>query len=251
MTNDIQTEARNAQAELHQAIAQLDAARTAYQAGGGERYAQAKTLHLDLTRKIDSAEGEAAVAEADFQREFAAAGYVRTDAVREALARKAEALAMADAMRVVLSQCEQDTRRHLIEASAQGQAYVHAHADAFGAYARAEAYQALQEAGEKIARAMALCAHVPLRGSAQEDSLGRMRLSEKSDAEIRAARWGFILKCLATLAKECPDYAERPTVEALGALDLGALSVREFLSPTQTILARQADQTRAAHAVAG
>jgi len=240
MTTDIQTEARNAQTELHQAIATLDAARTAYQAGAGADYAQAKTLQLDLARKIEAAESEAAAAEADFQREFAAAGYVRTDPVREALARKAEALAMAEAMRVAQAQCEHDKRRHLIEASDQGRVYVNAHASAFGAYARAEAFQALEEAGEKIARAMALCGHVPLENSAHEDFLGRMSLSESSDAETRAARWAFILKSLATLAKECPDYAQRPTVEALGAMDLGALSVREFLSPAQALVMRRA-----------
>ena len=240
MTTDIHTEARNAQTELHQAIATLNAARTAYQAGAGASYAQAKTLQLDLARKIEAAEGEAAAAEADFQREFAAAGYVRTDAVRDALARKAEALAMADAMRVAQAQCEQDMRRHLIEASDQGQVYVNAHASAFRTYARAEAFQALEEAGEKIARAMALCGHVPARGSAQEDSLGRMHLSEQSDAEIRAARCGFILKYLATLAKARPEYSEQPTVEALGSLDLGALSVSEFLSPAQALVMRRA-----------
>ncbi len=151
-------------------------------------------------------------------------------------------LAMADAMRVALAQREQDTRRHLIDASGQGRAYADAHDTAYGAYARVEAYEALQECGEKIARAMALCSHVPQRHSAHEDSLGRMHLSEKSDAEIRAARWAFILRALATMAKECTDYAERPVVDALGALELGALSVREFLSPAQVQVMRRSGE---------
>lgn len=242
MTNDIHNEARNAQTELHQAIAKLETARAAYQAGAGEGYAQARVLQRDLTAKIEAAEGEAAAAEADFQREFAAAGFVRTEAVRQALARKAESLAMADAMRVALAQREQDTRRHLIDASGQGRAYADAHDTAYGAYAQVEAYEALQECGEKIARAMALCSHVPQRHSAHEDSLGRMHLSEKSDAEIRAARWAFILRALATMAKECTDYAERPVVDALGALELGALSVREFLSPAQVQVMRRSGE---------
>lgn len=240
MTYDINEDVRNAQTELHQAIASLDAARAEYQNGAGAAYAQAVTQQADLTAKIKAADDAAATAEAAFQREFATAGFERNDAVREALSRKGEAVAMAEAMRAALAQREKDTRTHLIDASEQGRAYVDAHDAAKGAYARAEAYQALQEAGEKIARAMALCAHVSQRGSAYEDSLGRMHLSEASDAEIRAARWAFILKYLATMAKACPEYGERPVVPALGMLELGAMSVRELLSPVQVLMMRKA-----------
>ncbi|RYF64378.1 MAG: hypothetical protein EOO29_42450 [Comamonadaceae bacterium] len=240
MGYDINEDVRNAQTELHQAIAALDAARANYQHGAGAAYAQAVALQADLFAKIRAADQAAATAESDFLREFAAAGYERNDAVREALSRKGDAVAMADAMRAALAQREQDTRAHLIHASEQGRAYVNAHDAAQGAYARAEAYQALGEAGEKIARAMALCSHVPQQGSAYEDSLGRMHLSEASDAEIRAARWAFILKYLATMAKACPEYGERPVVPALGVLDLGALSARDFVSPARAQMMRKA-----------
>ena len=241
MGYDINEHVRNAQTALQLAIATLDAARADYQHNGGAGYAEASATQTDLTTKIKAAEDEAATAEADFQRKFAAAGYVRTDAVGQALARKAEALAMADAMRVALAQGEQKMRQQLMVASEQGRAYVDAHASAFAAYARAEAFEAVQEAGERIARAMALCAHVPKAGSAYEDPLGRMHWSERDDTQIKASRWAFILEALATLAKERPEYAVQPVAEVLGRVELGALSAREFLSPAQAMLQRKAD----------
>lgn len=233
MTFNIAEDVREAQTELHRAIATLDAARAAYQSGAGAGYAHAVALQADLATKIRAADQAAAAAESDFLREFAAAGYERNDAVREALTRKADALAMADAMRAAVARSAQEVQHQLADASDQGREYAHAHAAAYRAYARAEAFQALEESGERIARAMALCAHVPKEGSAYEDSLGRMNLSDASDAEIRAARWKFILEKLATLAKARPEYGDQHTVQELGVVDLGALSKSDFLSPIQ------------------
>jgi len=42
------------------------------------------------------------------------------------------------------------------------------------------------------------------------------------------------------MARACPEYGDRPVVPALGMLDLGALSAREFVSPARAQMMRKA-----------
>lgn len=233
MTLDIQENTRSAQAALHEALAELERARTAYATGVGPQFAQAKAAQAALSAKIEAAEGEAAAADAAFQAAFSAAGFESDDATRAALNRKNDAQAMAEAMRAALAQGAKELQTLAAEASTQARNYAAAYERAYIAHAQAEGYRALQEGGEQLARAMALAAHAPCSTSAQEDSLGRPASSEAMRREIVDARWAFILDGLKAMAEGLPEYGARPQVQALGVFDLGALTAQDVMTPAQ------------------
>lgn len=239
MHHDLHEQAQRAQEDLQQAIVKLDAARAAYQGGAGAQYAQALARQADLQRKSAAADAEVAAADAEFRATFEAAGYERTDAVREAQRRKADAQDLADATRIALERCGQELEQQATEAGVQGDSYVTAHKSAYAAYARAQAHEAIAKAGEQIARAMALMAHVPLDGSGHEDALGRHSPSEAAEKVLKAARAAFILEKLTVLAQARPEYEGRPHVEMLGACDLGALKPHQLLTSGQVETARR------------
>jgi len=234
MTFDVQQHARSAQAALHEALAELARARTAYDNDAGPRFAQAKAGQDLLGRKIKAAEEEADAASDAFHKAFSEAGFESNDAAtRSALNRKNDAQAMAEVMRVAQANGAKELQAVAAEASRQARAYATAYERAYVAHAQAEGYRALQEAGEQMARAMALAAHAPCRPSVHEDSLGRPPSSAAMHAERVAARWAFMLDGLKAMAQGLPEFGVRPQVEALGVFDLGALTARDVLTPAQ------------------
>lgn len=242
MTFDVQQHARGAQAALHEALAELARARTVYESDAGPKFAQAKAAQELLGRKIKAAEDEADSASDAFDEAFSAAGYESDEATRSALNRKNDAQAMAEVMRVAQAKGAKELQALAAEASTQARAYAAAYEHAYIAHAQAEGYKALQEAGEQLARAMALAAHAPCRTSAHEDSLGRPASSEAMRKEIVAARWAFMLNGLRAMAEDQPAYSARPQVEALGVFDLGALTAQDVLTPVQVHMMRKAGQ---------
>jgi len=234
MTFDVQQHARSAQAALHEALAELARARTAYDNDAGPRFAQAKAAQEVLVRKIKAAEDEADVASDAFHAAFASSGFEANDvATRGALNRKNDAQAMAEVMRVAQAKGAKELQTLAAEASRQARAYAAAYERAYIAHAQAEGYEALQEAGEQIARAMALAAHAPCHPSVHEDSLGRPPSSVAMHAERVAARCAFIVNGLKAMAEGLPEYHARPLVEALGVFDLGAFTAQDVLTPAQ------------------
>ena len=234
MTFDVQQNARSAQAALHEALADLARARTTYDNDAGPKFAQAKAAQELLACKIKAAEAEADAASDAFHAAFASGGYESNDAAtRSALNRKNDAQAMAEVMRVAHAKGAKELQAVAAEASRQARAYAAAYERAYIAHARAEGYKALQEAGEAVARAMALAAHAPCSTSVHEDSLGRPPSSAAMREEMVAARWAFILDGLKAMAEGLPEYRARPQVDALGVFDLGALTAQDVLTPTQ------------------
>ena len=234
MTIDVQQHACSAQAELHEALATLAHARTTYDNDAGPRFAQAKTVLAALGCKIKAVEEEADAASDAFHAAFSSAGFDSNDAAtRTALNRKNDAQAMADVMRAAQANGVKELQALAVEASGQARAYAGAYERAYAAHARAEGYKALQEAGDAVARAMALAAHAPCSHSVHEDSLGRPPSSAVMRKERVAARWAFILDGLKAMAEGLPAYNARPQVEALGVFDLGALAAQDVLTPAQ------------------
>lgn len=234
MKFDVQHHARSAQAALHEALAELARARTAYDNDAGPRFAQAKAAQELLGRKIKAAEAEADAAADAFHAAFASGGFESSDAAtRSALNRKNDAQAMAEVMRVAHAKGAKELQALSAEASRQAHTYAAAYERAYTAHARAEGYKVLQEAGEAVARVMALAAHAPCSTSAHEDSLGRPAPTQAIHDAIVAARWAFILDGLKAMAAGLPEYSARPQVEALGVFDLGALTARDVLTPAQ------------------
>lgn len=234
MTFNVQEHARSAQAALHEKLAELARARTAYDSDAGPRFAQAKAAQELLGRKIKAAEQEADAASDAFHAAFASAGFESNDAAtRGALNRKNDAQAMAEVMRVAQAKGAKELQALAAEASRQAHTYAAAYELAYAAHTQAEGYKALQEAGEAVARAMALAAHAPCRTSPHEDSMGRPPSSVAMRQEMVAARWAFILDGLKAIAEGLPEYSARPQVEALGVFDLGALTAQDVLTPAQ------------------
>ena len=234
MTFDVQQNARNAQTALHEALAELARARTTYDNDAGPRFAKAKAAQELLGSKIKAAEDEADAASDAFHAAFSSGGFDGNDAsTRSALNRKNDAQAMADVMRAAQAKGAQELQALAVDASRQARDYAAAYERAYAAHARAEGYKALQEAGEAVARALALAAHAPCSTSWHEDSLGRKPSSAAMHEEMVAARWAFILDGLKAMAEGLPEYRARPQVDALGVFDLGTLTAQDVLTPAQ------------------
>ena len=225
------------------AMARLDAARDAWHGGAATQFAQAQARHTELQRKLAAAEDAAAHAETTFKTEFAAAGYEHTAAVRNALTSKHDALAMADELRGALAQCTQDMATHARAASFNGRSYLQTYNAAYVAHVRAEAYLAIQEVGAKIARAMAMAAHTPSMQADHQMPAGLWSPDVRKTED--AASWSFVWEALQAMARQQPEYDNRPAVDALGALDFSALPPAQWLSPGQIHkLERSADIAR-------
>lgn len=233
MIFDIQEQARRAQANLQEALAALSQARADYETGAGATFAQAKAAQEELASKIKTAEAEADAASDAFNQAFSAGGFVNNEASRAAMARKKNAQDIAIAVHAAFAQGAKALQEHACSASVKARLYASAYEKAYIAHAQAEGYKALQEFGPHIARAMALAAHAPHPHSVHEDSLGRPAPTAAIRRETVAARWAFILEALQSMAKECPDFIERPLLEELGAFDLGALTPAHTLTPVQ------------------
>lgn len=237
-TFDIQEHARTSQAALQEALAALASERTSYETGAGAEFAQAKATQEALASKIKAAETEADAAAAAFDTAFTAAGFEIDEATRAALNRKNDAQAMAEVMRVAHAKGAKELQAHSANASTLARRYANAYQRAYIAHAHAEGYKALQDAGEQIARAMALAAHAPCAHSVHEDSLGRPAPTRAIHEATVAARWAFIFQALKTMAEGQPEYHERPQVQALGVFDLGALTPQEMVTPAQIQMMR-------------
>lgn len=243
MTFDIKQHASSAQTTLHEALADLARARTAYDNDTGPRFAQAKAAQEALGRKIKAAEEEADAASDAFHAAFSSAGFDSNDAAtRTALNRKNDAQAMAEVMRVAQARGAKELQALAAEASTQARMYAAAYERAYIAHTQAEGYTALQEAGELVARAMALAAHAPCAHSVHEDSLGRSAPTQAIHDATVAARWAFILNGLKAMAQGLPEYGARPQVEALGVFDLGALTAQDVLTPAQIHMTRHSGE---------
>lgn len=142
-----------------------------------------------------------------------------------------------------MGRCGPDQQQQLIEASRLARAYIEAHQDAYAAYAQAQAHEAIAQAGDQIALAMALMAHVPSSNRLHDEFYGRDFKglpSPYNDAgQLAASRAAVVLDEVAELAKARPEYARRPHVEMIGVCDLGALSARDLLTPAKVHLIRQ------------
>ena len=200
----------------------LDAARSAYLGGAGKAYRAQLAAHDTLRQKIDRHAADAEQAEALFKELFAKAGYVRNKKVKAALFDKNDTLSMADELRTALQDMEASSIEGRYQASQAAQDFHRAFQAAFGAYARREAYAALQTHGQALADAMALVSHVP-----KEQGVDRL-LQDPQEYRI-----GFVFDALRDLAQAKPAWEQRPQIEAHGALDIAPFTPSTFVSPAK------------------
>lgn len=210
------------------AVEDLAAARQAHEEGAGKAYADTLAVQADLKAKIAAHEASAAEAQGTFQSLFAKASHIVTKEVKAALFAKNDALAIAEELRCALAQSEAGAFELRAEASRVAEAFRAAHAHARAAYARVEVYQALQECGQAMGRAVALATHIP----------GNHDIEKLSD-DVDQLRAQFVWKALMSRARELPEW-DRIRVEELGALDLGPFNDHaHFTTPAAVALDRK------------
>ncbi len=229
-TATIQDELAQAQAAYDSALETLLKACADFNEGSGKQYAELMQRHADLRGKIATHEAAAEAATLEFKHLLAAANFEKTKAVKEALFKKNDALAIAEELREALADSERTALPLQASASRAAQHYANAHDAAYGAYARLEAYKAMTESEEALTRAMALMTHA-------SDPTGIDRQAD----DPRAYRMKFIWQRLSAVALERPEAQQRPEVEALGQLELGAFAGRAFLTPVKVMQLQRAE----------
>ena len=212
----------HAEATYREALQKLDAARSTYLDGAGKAYRAQLAAQDTLRQKIDRHASDAEQAEALFKELFAKAGYVRNKEVKAALFDKNDALSMADELRTALQDMEASSIEGRYEASEVARKFHSAFYSAYAAYAKREAYAALQTHGQALAEAMALVSHVP-----KEQGVDRL-LQDPQEYRI-----GFVFDALRDLAQATPAWEQRPQIEAHGALDIAPFTPSTFVSPAK------------------
>ncbi len=226
----IQDELAQAQAAYDRALQTLLKACADFNEGSGKQYAQLMERHADLRGKIAAHEAAAETATLEFKQLLAAANFEKTKAVREALFKKNDALAIAEELREALADSERTTLPLRASASRAAQHYANAHDAAYGAYARLEAYKALAQSEDGLSRALALLSHV-----------SDVVEVERHVQDAQEHRMKFVWSRLKAVALQRPEAQEQPEVEALGPLQLGAFAGRAYLTPVQAILLQRTE----------
>ena len=229
-TATIQDELAQAQAAYDSALAKLLKACADFNEGSGKQYAELMERHADLRGKIAAHEAAAETATLEFKQLLAAANFEKTKAVKEALFKKNDALAIAEELREALADSERTTLPLRASASRAAEHYANAHDAAYGAFARLEAYKALAESEDGLSRALALLSHV-------SDAVE----VERHVQDAREHRMKFVWSRLKAVALQRPEAQEQPEVEALGPLQLGPFAGRAYLTPVQAILLHRAE----------
>ena len=118
-TTPIQDELAQAQATYDSALKTLLKACADFNEGSGKQYAELMQRHADLRGKIAAHEAAAETATLEFKQLLAAANFEKTKAVKEALFKKNDALAIAEELREALTKAiadQKDGKTTLIEA---------------------------------------------------------------------------------------------------------------------------------------
>ncbi|MDH4416021.1 MAG: hypothetical protein QE485_02240 [Acidovorax sp.] len=231
----IHDELAQAQAAYDSALEKLLKACAEFNEGAGKEYAELMQRHADLRSKIATHEATAEAATVEFKQLLAAANYEKTKAVKDALFKKNDAVAIAEELREALADSERTALPLRASASRAAQSYANAHDMAYAAYARLEVFKALAASEEGLSRAMALLAHV-------SDAVE----VERHVQDAREHRMKFVWNRLVAVAKQLPEAQEQPEVEALGPLQLGPFAGRAYLTPVQAMRLQRAEAEAAA-----
>lgn len=225
MSYDIQSKTAAAHSTYQEALARLEAARSTYEQGPKIEYATALEQQHKLTVKIAAYQAEAKSAEEEFKQAFAAAGYERTAAVKQALGRKNDALAMAEELEAALTNVQVHLSRLLLDASPKAESQKNAFESTQQAYATWMVYEAMGESANQLKQALALASPIIAHG---RYSLG-LPLASVSDAE-EARRQGlaFIWQGLLQMASEL----QKPALP-FDVADISPLKNSDILSPVQ------------------
>lgn len=232
MSYDIHGKTAKAQSTYEAALAKLEAARSTYDQGPKTEYAAALKQQETLGAKIAACRAEAKAAEEEFKQAFEAAGYERTAAVRQALGRKNDALAMAEELEAALANVQTHLSRLLLDASPKAQTLRIAFQNAKEAYGLWKVYEAMGESADTLKQALALASKTISHG---HDSLGRPVVSTGEAQEELRHSLAFIWDGLLQMAFEVREQPAWP----FAAADISPLRSADLLTPAQTLKAQR------------
>lgn len=207
----------------------LDDARTRYQKGSGKVYSDHIDRQQALLTKISETKSEITGLEEAFKVMFAKAGYERTKDVKSVLREKSEAGDVLTELEAAHTACERDIFEPFAKAAADAKEFKAAYQNTYTAWARWQAYKALDECHQPIARALALLSHASANTVNEDNSFDVVGLRQK-----------FVFDCLKELANAHPDANEPPLLPELGDCDLGPFNSRPLPSPVEISMKRKA-----------
>ena len=226
MSYDIQGKTAQARADYEAALAALEAARSNFEQGAKEACEAALAREKALATKITDCHTEAKAAEAVFKQSFEAAGYERTTAVRQALNRKNDAMAMAEELEVAHSQAQTQWGAVLIDASPKARTLLQAHRKARETHALLSVYEAMGEACGTLQKAVALaCRTFDHSG----DCLGRSPISSADLRQQQQRNLAFIWEGLVQMALENQEPPDLP----FAPVSISPLTTANLLTPAQ------------------
>lgn len=232
MSYDIQGKIADAKSAYEAALDKLEVARSIFDQGPKTELTAALDQQGKMVAKIATCRANAKVAEADFKHAFEAAGYERTTAVRQALGRKNDALAMAEELEIALGNVRNQLESLLLDASSKADALRSAYLSTKEAYGRWKIYEAMGESADTLTGAITLAVCTIPHG---RDSLGRPAFSSVDAREELLRSLAFIWDGLLQMAFEGPQKPSLPFAQA----DISPLKNSDLLTPGQLIIARR------------
>lgn len=232
MSYDIQGKIADTKSAYEAALANLEAVRSVFDQGPKAELAVALEQQEKMVAKVATCRANAKAAEADFKQAFEAAGYERTTAVRQALNRKNDAVAMAEELEIALVNVRSQLDGLLLDASPKADALRSAYRSTKEAYGRWKAYDAMGESADNLKRAIALAACTLPHSS---DSLGRPAFSSYDAQDELRRSLSFMWDGLLQMAFEGQEQPALPFAQA----DISPLKISDLLTPCQAHIARQ------------
>lgn len=230
-TTTLQEKTARASSDYKDALAALDVARQTFMKGSGNSYARALERQQTIQSKLAGVAEDIRLAHQLFKTTLEKSNFVTTDAVKSALLEKSDAQAIEAELKIALEDTELAMLEHMIPAARDAERYREAYSMAHNAYARLQAYEALQQCSETLGRALALLKHVP------SDPAWERLINDET--ELRERRIGFVWKALKEMAAQRPEAERRPHIPKIGMLELGQFAGLESISPAAALKRRR------------
>ncbi|WP_155642970.1 hypothetical protein [Burkholderia stagnalis] len=222
--NKLQQKYEEAKANYATALEILELARHTYDNGVSKDFAEAKKNRGSLAAQLDSEKQASENAKAALAQAMRDSNGARSPEVAQALSDRRNTDDMIEQYADLLAQSDQLVNALKVDASPVAREYVNAYENAAQRWAEMNAFAALVECGERLARAMVVTAPC--------DALmpwHKRRTRGEDHPELSCEQ--IIMNTLRDLASQCEE--RRPYVQEIGALELGTMVVDDILSPAQ------------------
>jgi len=229
--NKLQQRYQQAKAKFASALESLELIRHTYENGVCKDFAEAKKNRESLAAQLDIQKQASENAKAALAQAMHESNGARTAEVAQALSERRNTDDMIEQYAALLSQSDQLVNALQVDASPVAKSYVQAYEDAAQRWAEMNAFAALVECGERLARAMIVTA--PCDGLLpwnKRRTRGEGEHPEPSCEQI-------IMNALRDLASQCEE--RRPYVQEIGPMEMGTMAIDDILNPVQIHMKRQ------------